>query len=340
MTTATRPANAHVKLGTRKVPGSYISLKIKIRNVLLNAQENIEREKVRAYWKIGRLIDRHVRGTALAQDHAEYGKQVIERLSRDLKISASELYRCLKFTQAYPNLAAPPSLSWNHFRNLITVSNPEDRLLLTDLAIRKNWSTRQLEEKIRRKQGAALIADARFPLKKRAAEFKSRRGTLSTYRLVQKKVLKVDLGFSTFIELPRPAQKKYRDGDIVTVEGRPSKKRRIVKKGAEAQSDLYTYRAEITKVIDADTQWAELDLDFGVSIVQKLRLRGIDSPELITVDGQTAKRFVAKQIKNAREIIVTTTKPDKYDRYLSDLWLDGVNLNQLLLQKGLARLAG
>ena len=36
---------------------------------------------------------------------------------------------------------------------------------------------------------------------------------------------------------------------------------------------------------------------------------------------------------------MTLTSPqlDKYDRYLSDVWLGGVNLNKLLLEKGLAR---
>gem|GEM_PF-5430612 len=35
---------------------------------------------------------------------------------------------------------------------------------------------------------------------------------------------------------------------------------------------------------------------------------------------------------------VTTTKPDKYDRYLSDVWIGDANLNQLLLSTGHARL--
>jgi len=39
-----------------------------------------------------------------------------------------------------------------------------------------------------------------------------------------------------------------------------------------------------------------------------------------------------------KPVTVTTTKPDKYDRYLSDLWIGAANLNQLLLQQGHARL--
>ena len=36
-------------------------------------------------------------------------------------------------------------------------------------------------------------------------------------------------------------------------------------------------------------------------------------------------------------MIVTTTKPDKWDRYLSDVWIGETNLNQLLLDKRLAK---
>jgi endonuclease YncB( thermonuclease family) len=51
-----------------------------------------------------------------------------------------------------------------------------------------------------------------------------------------------------------------------------------------------------------------------------------------------AKRFVEEFFASAKEILITTTKPDKWDRYLTDTWVGKVNLNQLLLDKGLARL--
>ena len=73
---------------------------------------------------------------------------------------------------------------------------------------------------------------------------------------------------------------------------------------------------------------------------QKLRLRGIDSPELNTPEGQKAKKFAETRLNFAAAVIITTTKPDKYDRYLSDVWIDGVNLNKLLLEQGLAKPMG
>lgn len=84
--------------------------------------------------------------------------------------------------------------------------------------------------------------------------------------------------------------------------------------------------------------WLQISLGFGFWVRQKVRLRGIDAAELDTAAGRKAKRLIEAECAKVSEIIVTTTKPDKYDRYLSDLWIGETNLNKLLLSKGLARL--
>jgi len=71
-------------------------------------------------------------------------------------------------------------------------------------------------------------------------------------------------------------------------------------------------------------------------------VRGLDCPELDTPEGKAAKRFVEAQAKEAVSVVITSTKPDKWDRYLSDIFLgreDGEELflNNLLLQNGHAR---
>ena len=81
---------------------------------------------------------------------------------------------------------------------------------------------------------------------------------------------------------------------------------------------------------------------------QKVRLRGIDTPELRTREGQEARSFVASALSGNGFVAVTTTKPDKYDRYLADLFYlpgkgkagdavkNGRFLNGELLKKGYA----
>ena len=59
----------------------------------------------------------------------------------------------------------------------------------------------------------------------------------------------------------------------------------------------------------------------GITHELKLRLRGLDCPEISTAAGRAAKRFVDGLIKAGDEVIVSTTKPDKYDRYLADVFV-------------------
>ena len=59
---------------------------------------------------------------------------------------------------------------------------------------------------------------------------------------------------------------------------------------------MYEYRAQLIKVIDGDTIDAKIDLGFGISIEKRVRLVGIDAPEVRTLDideksrGKRAKR--------------------------------------------------
>ncbi|MBI2950719.1 thermonuclease family protein, partial [bacterium] len=95
-------------------------------------------------------------------------------------------------------------------------------------------------------------------------------------------------------------------------------------------------RAVVEEVVDGDTLWTRVDCGFRAWTRQKLRLRGIDAPELSTVAGQRARDFVAKALAEVPFVVRTTTKPDKYDRYLSDVfYLPGENDPQNVLNKGL-----
>jgi endonuclease YncB( thermonuclease family) len=109
-------------------------------------------------------------------------------------------------------------------------------------------------------------------------------------------------------------------------------------------------------VVDGDTLVLKIWLKQNHWLREKVRLRGIDCPELDTPEGKAAKRFVETLVKEAEFVTVTTTKPDKWDRYLCDLFLGsprpsdgrGVRgegnpddaesfLNNLLLEYGHAR---
>lgn len=75
----------------------------------------------------------------------------------------------------------------------------------------------------------------------------------------------------------------------------------------------------------------------GIFVEQKLRLRGLDCPEMNTPEGQAAKRFVDALVNDSKAVVLSTTKPDKYDRYSADVFLqpdtgEEIFLNNTLLQ--------
>ena len=85
----------------------------------------------------------------------------------------------------------------------------------------------------------------------------------------------------------------------------------------------------VARVIDGDT----IELDSG----QKLRLKGINTPEKSIIGYAEANDFLKKLSENKSlnaEIIGT----DKYGRGLSYIFIDNQNINELILKKGLGTL--
>lgn len=90
-------------------------------------RQKIEAQKVRTYWETGRLINEYVATRIPAgKERAEYDKQIVEDLARDLEITDSVLYQCMRFAAQFKKVAARP-LSWAHYRTLITVEDEDKR---------------------------------------------------------------------------------------------------------------------------------------------------------------------------------------------------------------------
>jgi endonuclease YncB( thermonuclease family) len=133
-----------------------------------------------------------------------------------------------------------------------------------------------------------------------------------------------------------PEQSKgLREGNFVRLHSKL-----IVQKAEGAKpSDLYTYRAEVLRLVDGDTLWMKIYLGSRPWLKEKLRLRGVDCPEMNMAAGKAAKKFVEALLHRAVSVTITTTKPDKWDRYLSDVFLqtnsgEELFLNNLLLENG------
>lgn len=107
---------------------------------------------------------------------------------------------------------------------------------------------------------------------------------------------------------------------------------------------MWTYRTTLLKWVDADTADFRIDLGFRVFSDQRVRLAGINAPELHTRDAGERARAVAAHVR-VREMLpegapctVATEKTEKFGRWLGTVvTASGVDVNAVLLAEGLAR---
>lgn len=139
-----------------------------------------------------------------------------------------------------------------------------------------------------------------------------------------------------------------------------SRESRTLKPGKQR---LYTYAAEVIKIVDADTLDVEIDVGFKIKQEHRVRLRGINAPEPGTSPGRRAKRFVERELAkcvvekplfkgvraNRPLVVVKTYKMGQYGRYTADIYYlqgeadpeviaqNGKLLSQVLVDQGMAR---
>ncbi|MBF0238127.1 MAG: DUF1016 family protein [SAR324 cluster bacterium] len=165
-------------------------------SILEQARSNVVRSvnytTVVAYWHIGSEIVEALQG---GDQRAEYGKQVIEDLSKRLTkkygkgFSASTLWNYRQFYQTYPDrkpeilsLAGResgstqstvvmelsqtkttksfnPQLNWSHYRALMRVTNADARNFYEVEAVECGWSKTQLERQIHSSYFERILAN-------------------------------------------------------------------------------------------------------------------------------------------------------------------------------------
>jgi endonuclease YncB( thermonuclease family) len=108
---------------------------------------------------------------------------------------------------------------------------------------------------------------------------------------------------------------------------------------------MYTYKIkEIAKVVDGDTIDVIIDLGFGLTKKERVRIAGIDAPESRTRDlyekklGLEAKYWLKEHIEYCDNAIIKTEKEGKYGRILGWLYTDefSISLNDVMIEKGYA----
>jgi predicted nuclease of restriction endonuclease-like (RecB) superfamily len=106
------------------------------------------------YWQIGRRINQEV----LNEQRAEYGRQIVVSLARQLVTeygrgwSEKQLRHCLRFAETFPDeeivSALRRQLSWTHIKTLIYIDDELKRSFYIEMCKLEKWGTRILQERV------------------------------------------------------------------------------------------------------------------------------------------------------------------------------------------------
>ncbi len=311
-------------------PDIYKDLVNSIKQEITKTSDELQRQKAICYWKIGGHIANHLLNS---NGKSGYNERLYARLSQDLKIDERTLQLTVSFYRSFPIPNARTELNWTNYRDLLTITDQNSRDALFEEVKTRRVTTRELQSQIKhiKKQEQPDVT------------LEVRKGALYTYRTDSQVFIEpaegrslIDVGFGLLKEVPSRMIEGLAPGSIV--ESRIEKDGPVLVGSDRTANDLYNYRAYLDYVIDGDTVVFYVDLGFSTYSRQKLRLRGIDTPEIPTPEGIEAKTFVEEQFKRSKIITIRSYRKDKYGRYLADVFVGSkeVFLNQELLDERLA----
>jgi predicted nuclease of restriction endonuclease-like (RecB) superfamily len=106
------------------------------------------------YWQVGKRINTEI----LKGGRAGYGKQILATVSQQLTeaygpgFSYSALTRMMRFFEVFPEreivATLSQTLSWSHFREMLTLNKPLQREFYAELCRIERWNVRTLRKKI------------------------------------------------------------------------------------------------------------------------------------------------------------------------------------------------
>lgn len=165
------------------------------------AWQSVNAILVRTYWEIGRHI---VEYEQQGSEKAEYGSQLLDRLSDDLTaaygkgFSRSHVVYMRKFFLVYPEISESLThqLSWTHIVELLKIEDDLERSFYEKQTMLERWSVRELK---RQKQSALYL---------RLAASRDKKGLLELAREGHKVEKPADLirepYILEFLKIPEP----------------------------------------------------------------------------------------------------------------------------------------
>ena len=138
------------------ISNNYIN---EIKKILKNARQKaytvVNSAMVEAYWKIGkRIVEEEQNG----KERAEYGKEILQNLSKELteEFGKGYSYRTLReirqfylmFSDFEKWRTVSAKLTWSHFQKVLRVSDEKARIFYLTEAAENMWSVRTLDRNI------------------------------------------------------------------------------------------------------------------------------------------------------------------------------------------------
>ena len=138
------------------ISNNYIN---EIKKILKNARQKaytaVNSAMVEAYWEIGRrIVEEEQRG----KERAEYGKEILQNLSKELteEFGKGYSYRTLReirqfylmFSDFEKWRTVSAKLTWSHFQKVLRVSDEKARIFYLTEAAENMWSVRALDRNI------------------------------------------------------------------------------------------------------------------------------------------------------------------------------------------------
>jgi len=132
----------------------YLDIKELIEETRFNVAQTVNIGITVMYWNIGQKINDNI----LKNKRAEYGKQIIETVSKQLveefggNFSEKNLRRMVQFNDVFPDFNNVVSLirqlSWTHFIVLIPIKDELKREFYAQMCCVEKWSVRALRKKV------------------------------------------------------------------------------------------------------------------------------------------------------------------------------------------------
>ena len=139
------PTNQNISLVVHEIGGLLAAARS-------NVARQVNNELLSTYWNIGRIIAEYEQ---TVPERADYGKQTLKELSKALTnefgkgFSVSNIQFMRRFYQTYQiQQTASVKLSWSHYCELLSISDPDKRSFYEKEAVNSNWSVRELKRQI------------------------------------------------------------------------------------------------------------------------------------------------------------------------------------------------